>query len=41
MTTNTAGNTAAACGTRHEGGTGGTSVVLRDLKRSLGDDPGA
>ena len=39
MTTNTAGNAAAAGGTRHEGGTGGTggtSVVLQDLKRSFG-----
>ncbi len=36
MTANTAGNTAAAGGTRHEGGTGGTSVVLQDLKRSFG-----
>jgi len=36
MTTNTAGNAATAGGTRHEGGTGGTSVVLQDLKRSFG-----
>ena len=36
MTTNTAGNAAATGGTRHEGGTGGTSVVLQDLKRSFG-----
>ncbi len=36
MTTNTAGNTAAAGRIRHEGGTGGTGVVLQDLKRSFG-----
>jgi len=35
MTTNTARN-AAADGTRHEGGTGGTSVLLENLSRSFG-----
>ena len=36
MTTNTARNGAKAAGTLREGGTGGTSLVLRDLSRSFG-----
>ena len=36
MTTNTARNAGAANGTRHEGGTGGTSVLLQNLSRSFG-----
>jgi putative spermidine/putrescine transport system ATP-binding protein len=36
MTTNTARNTVAADGTRHAGGTGGTSVLLENLSRSFG-----
>ncbi len=36
MTTNTARGAAAAGGTRHEGGTGGASVLLQNLSRSFG-----
>jgi putative spermidine/putrescine transport system ATP-binding protein len=36
MTTNTTRNAAAADGTRPQGGTGGTGVVLQDLSRSFG-----
>ena len=36
MTTNTAGNAATPASTVRERGTGGTSVVLRDLSRSFG-----